>query len=262
MYPYHPTDFSFYPSLYLLYHYPLLFLDTRLPLLPNLSSLSSSLFSLYTSPCKQPRLTPTPFSILSFSFLLHPIVQSLFLSLSDSTKLSILSGATFNPPPPRPPPFFSSLHRPIHRVSTCSTLSYRSPSEHTYPHLDHPESPTNGRRQQRERPRAFSQSRYILLSVFFFFFLRTFFRHIDLRRVRIQFCRRVAVTWPARSLSPPFLPDRTYQLRGFSFCPDFSGFCFFWYFGDIVRKGVRIRTFHADKGRKRCGKDVEIIWQI
>lgn len=170
MYPYHPTDFSFYPSLYLLYHYPLLFLDTRLPLLPNLSSLSSSLFSLYTSPCKQPRLTPTPFSILSFSFLLHPIVQSLFLSLSDSTKLSILSGATFNPPPPRPPPFFSSLHRPIHRVSTCSTLSYRSPSEHTYPHLDHPESPTNGRRQQRERPRAFSQSRYILLSVFFFFF--------------------------------------------------------------------------------------------
>lgn len=135
MYPYHPTDFSFYPSLYLLYHYPLLFLDTRLPLLPNLSSLSSSLFSLYTSPCKQPRLTPTPFSILSFSFLLHSIAQSLFLSLSLTRRnFRFFRGQPSILPLPVHPHFFPLFTdryiacRPVRRYHTVHPRNIHTPT--------------------------------------------------------------------------------------------------------------------------------------
>lgn len=56
---------------------------------------------------------------------------------------------------PRRPPIFSSLRRPIHRVSTRSTLSYRSPSEYTYsPPLT---SRSHCERQQQDRPRGFLQ---------------------------------------------------------------------------------------------------------
>lgn len=81
-------------------------------------------------------------------------------------------GNLHNPCPPPSPPFsiFSSLRRPIHRVSTRSTLSYRSPSEHTYsPPLTRR---SHCERQQRDRPRGFLQNgggkgwQYILLSFF------------------------------------------------------------------------------------------------
>lgn len=86
---------------------------------------------------RQPRVTPTPFSYVPFPPRCYTDL------LADSTKLSILSGATFTtlPPAPRLPtqthypiPFFSSLRtdryiacRPVRRYHTVQ------PSEHTYP---------------------------------------------------------------------------------------------------------------------------------
>lgn len=121
--------------------YPLLASTPGYPFFP-IPPLSLSFLCILALASNHHSPSPNPISTLSYSFLLfarsRPLSLSVSLSLPlfDSTGLSILSGATFNPlpsssPPPSPPlhPFFSSLLRPIHRVSTCSTLSYRSPSE-------------------------------------------------------------------------------------------------------------------------------------
>lgn len=117
-------------------HYPLL---SSIPTYPFFSTSPRCLplsFPRLLALASNHRSTPNPFQPSPTLFLLPSILLSLPRSLSlpsNSTGLSILSGATFNPPPPLRRLFFSSLRRPIHRVSTCSTLSYRSPSEHTYP---------------------------------------------------------------------------------------------------------------------------------
>lgn len=100
--------------------------------------------------------SPSPISTLSYSFLLfarsRPLSLSVPLSLPlfDSTGLSILSGATFNPlpysPSPRPCtpffPLFSDRYiacRPVRRYHTVHPRNIHTP------HLDHPRSPTSGR---------------------------------------------------------------------------------------------------------------------
>lgn len=97
---------------------------------------------------KQPRVAPTLF------LLVHPILLAALLrrSLRLDETFDSFGGNLHNP---HRPPIFSSLRRPIHRVSTRSTLSYRSPSEYTYsPPLT---SRSHCERQQQDRPRGFLQ---------------------------------------------------------------------------------------------------------
>lgn len=187
------------------------------PYLPTYRPLARTLAS------KQPRVTPTlSSSTLSSSHpppparSPRPIRSSPRGSLSTTrdSKLSILSGATFTTP--THPSSFSSLRRPIHRVSTRSTLSYRSPSEraHIFPTPRPPTSFPLGETTT-DRPRGFLQDEerergeggregwpYILLS-----FFERFQAHRSSTTARpVLVTRRCDA--PTRSLSPcSFFPE-------------------------------------------------------
>lgn len=167
--------------------------------------------SARTDSCKQAASShPNP-------FIVHPLIispppparsprpirssprGSLSLSATRDSKLSILSGATFTTPTH---PSFSSLRRPIHRVSTRSTLSYRSPSEST--HIPHPsasdEFPTG--RDNNRTDRGFLQNEERERGeggggkgdrIYCCHFLNGF-RRIDLRRLHVPSWSRADVT--------------------------------------------------------------------
>lgn len=121
--------------------YPLLASTPGYPFFP-IPPLSLSFLCILALASNHHSPSPNPISTLSYSFLLfaRSLSLSLYLCLPFSPSLrldrtfdsfggNLQSSTLFLPPSPSLHPFFSSLLRPIHRVSTCSTLSYRSPSE-------------------------------------------------------------------------------------------------------------------------------------
>jgi len=126
-------------------------------------------------------------------FLLHPVhLATLPSRISTRRNFRFFRGQPSQPLPSPPFSIFSSLRQPIHRVSTRSTLSYRSPSEHTY-------SPPLTRHSHCETTTGptswfFTERRGKRVTVYIVVIFSNGFRRIDLRRLHVPSWSRADVT--------------------------------------------------------------------
>lgn len=126
-------------------------------------------------------------------FLLHPVHLATLLSADlDSTKLSILSGATFTTPTPLPSLFFPLFTdryiacRPVRRYHTVHPRSTHIPTPHpAFPLRETTTGPTSW---------FFTERRGKRVTVYIVVIFLNGFRRIDLRRLHVPSWSRADVT--------------------------------------------------------------------